>query len=348
VLLPKPWYRPSKKAWYLQVSRGVQQRLGKTKAEADAAYRQRLLDQGQDLPPPERRKLSIAEIAQEFLDHTKKHTKPKSYASYCYFVVPFVERFGKAPPASFPPLSFTRWLDDHAGCKGSRRNAIIAVKRLFNWAVEQKMLAANPLSSIRKPPKKRRNRVLSDNERLYVYATIRDQQFRDFVFAMLEPGCRPSEVMHVTAADVSPDFSRWTLAEHKTDRLGEDRIVYLTPALQELTKKLIAQYPQSPLFRCYRKCGGIRRQWTANGIRCRFRRLREKVASQRDGEKDPVKREAIPDLSGRTAYVLRHTFATQALLNGVPGPMGSSLLVHRSLTPLDTYSHVGQAADELG
>ena len=34
--LPRPWYRASKRAWYLQVSRGVQKRLGKTRAEADA------------------------------------------------------------------------------------------------------------------------------------------------------------------------------------------------------------------------------------------------------------------------------------------------------------------------
>src|SRR5437868_6459704 len=45
--LPKPWYRKSKKAWYLQVSRGTQLRLGKTREEADRAYRRWLLDQGE-------------------------------------------------------------------------------------------------------------------------------------------------------------------------------------------------------------------------------------------------------------------------------------------------------------
>ena len=64
-------------------------------------------------------------------------------------------------------------------------------------------------------------------------------------------------------------------------------------------------------------------------------------------ELPPERRHAIPDLTGLTAYVLRHTFATQALLNGVPGPIVSSLLGHKSLKMLDTYSHVGQAADEL-
>lgn len=106
--LPKPWYRASKKAWYLQVSRGVQMRLGRTKAEADAAYRQWVLDQGEALPQPERRRLTVAEVAQQFLDRVRSTRKPKTYKFYCYFVVPFVERFGTAPAATFPPLTFEK------------------------------------------------------------------------------------------------------------------------------------------------------------------------------------------------------------------------------------------------
>jgi hypothetical protein len=51
---------------------------------------------GEQLPRHERKKLTVAELAQEFLDHAKAHTKPKTYEFYCYFVVPFVERFGGA------------------------------------------------------------------------------------------------------------------------------------------------------------------------------------------------------------------------------------------------------------
>lgn len=92
--LPKPWYRKSKKAWYLQVSRGVQKRLGKTRTEADQAYRRWLLEQGEQLPAPERKRLTIAEVAQEFLDHSQKNNDRRTYEFYCYFLVPFVERFG--------------------------------------------------------------------------------------------------------------------------------------------------------------------------------------------------------------------------------------------------------------
>ncbi len=346
-MLPKPWYRQSKKAWYLQVSRGVQKRLGKTRAEADAAYRQWLLEQGESLPSAERKRLTVSELAQEFLDFANAHTKPKSYEFYCYFIVPFVDRFGAAPAATFPPLSFTKWLDERAGWKGSRRCAVISVKRMFNWAVEQKLLDANPLRSVRRPPSRRRNRVLSPEERTFILSSIPDEPFRQYVFAMLETGCRPGEVMAVTAQHVSRDCTMWIFGEHKTDHTGQVRVVYLTPAMQELTRKLIALYPDGPLFRSTRRRGGKRLPWTRNGIRCRFKRLRQKFHQLRD-ELPAERRNQIPDLSGLTPYVLRHTYATQALSNGLSAPVVASLLGHRSTRMIDEhYNHLDKASQFL-
>src|SRR5713226_8917533 len=192
-MLPKPWFRKDKKAWYLQVSRYQQKCLGKTKAEADVAYRQWLIEQGGELPANQFKRLTVAEIAQEFLDDSLANNDPRTYEFYRYFVAPFVERFGAALAATFPPLSFQKWLNEHKGWKGSRRNAIVAIRRLFNWAVKRKLIPENPILSVEKPPKRRRNRVISPRERESVYKAIRDEQFREFVFAMLETGCRPSE-----------------------------------------------------------------------------------------------------------------------------------------------------------
>jgi integrase len=190
---------------------------------------------------------------------------------------------------------------------------------------------------------------VTPEERAYVYATIRDEQFREFCYALLETGCRPGEVMAVTANDVSRDCTRWTFEEHKTaEATGDARVVYLTPEMQELTRKLIALYPEGPLFRSTRRFKGVRRPWTRNGIRCRFKRLREKVQKLRAAEKDSVKREKIPDLTGLTSYVLRHTFTTQALVNGVPVPVVSALLGHKSMKMVDEhYNHTEQVTGEL-
>ncbi len=345
--MPTIWFRKDKNAYYLQIDRKHQKRLGKTKAEAETVYRNWLIEQGGDLPAAERKKLTVAELGQQFLDHAQVHTKAKSYEFYCYFVVPFVERFGSAQAADFSPLAFTRWLDDHPGWKGARRNAIVAVKQMFNWAVENRLLTDNPLKHVKRPPKKKRNRVMDPAEREFLYKAIRDEQFREYCFALLETGARPMEVASVTAAHVSRDGSKWVFDEHKTDHTGEARIVYLTPPVQELTRKLIALYPEGPLFRSTRKFGGVRRPWTRNGIRCRFKRLREKFQAQRE-KLPPERKHEIPDLTGITSYVLRHTFTTQALLNGVPVPVVSALLGHKSIKMVDEhYNHTDQVTDQL-
>lgn len=331
--MPAIWFRKSKNAYYLQISRTQQMRLGKTKAEAEAAYRAWLIEHGEQLPAPERKKLTVAELAQQFLDHARAHTKPRTYEFYCYFVVPFVERFGAAPAATFPPLSFTKWLDEHAGWKGCRRNAIIAVKRLFSFGVEHQLLAESPLRGVKKPARKRRKRFLTPEERELLLGAVKDRYFREFLLALLDTGCRPSEVMRVTADDVSRDFTKWVLEEHKTDRTGEARVIYLTPAMQELTRRLATENPEGPLFRTWRRQGGtVRRPWTQNGVRCRFRNLRRKH----------------PELAGVTAYVMRHTFTTQALVNGVPVPVVSALLGHRSMQMVDEhYNHTDQVTGKL-
>lgn len=348
--MPQIWWRESKKAYYLQIDRNTQKRLGRTKAEAETAYRQWLIDQGEQLPQPERRKLTVAEVAQEFLDHSKRNNDPRTYEFYCYFVCPFVERFGTVPAATFPPLSFTKWLDEHEGWKGSRRNAIVAVKRMFNWAVKDAgLLSESPLRNVKRPPKKRRNRVMSEAEREFVMKTIRDEQFREYVFALLDTGARPGEVMAVTADHVSRDGTKWTFEEHKTDGHGEARVVYLSPAMQDLTAKLIKLYPEGPLFRSTRRFGGVRRPWTRNGIRCRFKRLREKVQKLRAAEADEEKRKLIPDLNGLTSYVCRHTFTTHALTEaGLSVPVVSALLGHKSMKMVDEhYNHTDKATDVL-
>jgi integrase len=154
--------------------------------------------------------------------------------------------------------------------------------------------------------------------------------------------------MAVTANHVSRDGSKWTFEIHKTDGEGEARIVYLSPAMKALTAKLIALYPQGPLFRSTRKFGGVRRPWTRNGIRCRFKRLREKVERLRAAEPDPEKKRLIPDLAGITSYVCRHTFTTDALTAGLPVSVVSALLGHKSMKMVDEhYNHTAQVTDVL-
>src|SRR5262249_34353459 len=102
---------------------------------------------------------------------------------------------------------------------------------------------------------------------------------------------------------------------------GKPRIIYLTPVMVELTRKLVALYPEGPLFRGPRS----KRGFTRNGVRCRFKRIRE----------------ALPHLKGVISYTMRHSFATQALINGIGIAHVAELLGHVDTTMVSQhYAHL--------
>jgi integrase len=325
----KPWYRASKDAWYVEFN-GKQVRLAKGrdnyKAALDAFYKLMANGSGK---LPEADTFRVATICDLFLDHSQKHHVPDTFRWYKDYLQDFCDLYGTLLVQDLKPLHVSRWLDSHPGWKGARRCAVIAIKRAFNWAEGEGLLATNPLRKVKKPPQTFRERVLTREERQEVMAAIRDQAFRDFVFAMQETGCRPSEVARVTADHVNLELGVWVFTDHKTvKKTGKPRIVYLTPAMIELTKRLMAEHPGGPLFRGPRG----RKPFTRNGIRCRFKRLREK----------------LPHLKGLIAYAYRHSFATDALVNGVGIAQVAELLGHTSTEMvMRHYSHIAGKIDHM-
>jgi len=248
---------------------------------------------------PEAANFTVAQVCDLFLDWSHKHNDARTYGWYKDFLQDFCDFHGGLRATQLKPFHVTQWLDRHHGWNdGSRRCAITAVKRAFNWAADEGVLHLNPIKKVRKPPARSRDRILTPQEKAEILGAVKDQQFRDFIFAMQETGCRPSEVARVTATDVDLQQGTWTLQKHKTrKKTGKPRVVYLTPAMVELTKRLIEEHPTGPLFRGPR--GG--QPFTPNGLRCRFRRLREK----------------LPHLKGVISYTYRHSFVRDKIWHGM-------------------------------
>ncbi|HEX3151476.1 MAG TPA: site-specific integrase [Gemmataceae bacterium] len=333
--LPKPWYRASKSAWYVEHNL-KQVRLDehpegapppkKSKSGWNApqpildAFYKLMATNPANLPKPDR--ITVALICDLFLDHSQKHHAPDTYGNYQRFLQSFCDRYGRNPAAELKPFHVTRWMDDHPTWKGGRRHAVIAVRRALSWAEQQGILTPNPLRTLKADRVKCRTRVLTKDELSEILTTIRDRQFREFMQAMLETGCRPSEVARVTAANVNLDVGVWVFDRHKSDKkTSKPRVVYLTPAMVELSRKLIQQYPNGPLFRGPRDKTAFSRQ----NIRCRLKRLRTK----------------LPHLKHFVCYSVRHTFATQALIKGVGVAQVAELLGHASTEMVSrTYGHL--------
>jgi integrase len=292
----------------------------------DAFYRLMATDPA-NLPKAD--KLTIAVLSDLFLEHSKKHNSPGSYESYRYYLQSFCDTHGRSLAASIKPLHVNRWLDAHPTWKASRRHAVISVKRLFSWADQQGVFTPSPVRTMKPDGLNRRTRVLSAEEQAEIAAAIKDYQFRQFVRAMFATGCRPSEVARVTAADIDLDLGVWVFQQHKTvKKTKKPRVVYLTPEMIELSRQLMVKNPEGPIFR-----GPLgNKPFSKNAIRIRFLRLRKK----------------LPHLKHFSAYAARHSFATNALVNGVGIAHVAELLGHTSTVMVsNTYSHLSEKVGHM-
>ena len=121
--LPKPWFRTSKNAWFVEQN-GVQVRLGLHPENAlppkksnagwnppeeiqDAFYK--LMARDLDTMP-KAQDILTAQVCDLFLDHAERHNEPATYRWYKYFLQDFCERHGRITANDLKPIHVTRWL----------------------------------------------------------------------------------------------------------------------------------------------------------------------------------------------------------------------------------------------
>src|SRR5262249_50116746 len=144
-----------------------------------------------------------------------------------------------------------------------------------------------------------------------------------------QTGCRPGEVAAVTSEHADLELGVWVFEEHKTSRkTGEARVVILTAAMVELTRKLRALVPKgTPLFR-----NEDGEPWSNNAVRCRFRRVREKLGLGGDV----------------VAYLYRHAVCTDLLESGTGIAQAAEILGHKDTKMvMRHYSKVRERREHL-
>jgi integrase/recombinase XerD len=273
---------------------------------------------------------TVAELCNEFLAWSARHNSRRTWATYGYYLGDFCRQAGQVLLRDLKPFHVNRWLDSHPDETwglSTRRGAITAVKRACSWAVDEGLLESSPVKRIKRPPQQRRERIYTEAERDQVLAACTDEEFRRYLTALLETGARPGEVISVEARHFDPASKCWVLEEHKTrKKTGQLRMVWLTDAMVELCRELAAAQPAGPLFR--NRDG---EPWTYNAIRCRFRRLRQRLG-----------------LEGIVAYTARHSFATEALERNVPIATVAELLGHVDTKMVSShYAHLRQKTGHL-
>jgi integrase len=311
--------------------RGQRIKLAKGRENEPAALKRfhELMAQEAVATSPESPDATVASLCEQFLDWSHRNNKPPTYDYYRFFLQDFCNRYATLRVVELKPFHVTRWLDSHTDTwnQSSRRCAIACVKRVMNWACDEGYIAASPIRKLRKPPGLSREKVLTVEEDQSILNNT-DQTFRLVLLALRQTGARPGELASVQCSDFDPSSETWVLRKHKTgEKTGKPRIIYLTPCVVTVSKILQAKHRTGPLFLNSR---GV--AWTSNAIRCRMRRLREKLKLDQ----------------GVVAYAYRHTFATRGLVNGVSIAAMSELLGHCDTKMVSMhYGHLNQHADHL-
>lgn len=322
------WFRESEGNWYVTLRENGRRRQvllvkapntrdGKKLAESQL-LEELAARKYQDDGPPTHSWMLIAHVVDGVLKHSQEQHESGTYDWYKNFLDSFKAACGTLRITLLKKNHVQKWLKTKEYNPTSQNRAISAIKRAFNWAVEEEHIAKSPVAHLRKPKSLVRDRVLTPEERKMILAAIKGECFRDFVQALTFTGCRPGEVARVNREIVNLDAGLWVFAKHKTaKKTGRPRIVYLCPEALELTKRLLAKRDDDgPIFR-----NSKGKPWTRNAIRIRFRNLRKKH----------------PELKGVIAYTYRSSFATDALEAGVPDATVASLLGHTNTATLHKF-----------
>jgi integrase len=317
---PKPFFRPNRGLWYVQL-RGKQHNLGSDK---DAAFRRYhdLMNQPAEKPAVVKSD-SVIVVIDAFLDFVQLHRAADTYRWYKDRLQLFTDFIPAALTlAQLRPFHVQQWIDSYPDLTaGSKRNYARAIQRAMRWAEEQGYVDRSPLAHFKKPRGGKREQVVSADEYAKLLAKTKDQEFKDLLTVTWETGCRPQESLRVEARHVDLANARWVFPASEAKGGRVPRIIYLTPKALEITQRLVKKYPDGPLFR---NTDGV--PWTPDACNCRFNTLKKKLGVR------------------YCLYALRHTWMNRMLMSGVDALTVAVLAGHCDPSTLaKTYQHLSQS-----
>jgi integrase len=333
---PQPWRRRGVGgAWYAQVNR-VKIWLAPaeaTKTQAQEALYQKLAERGEPKRPA--KGLSTKEVlalfgsmVQQSMERGERSSK--TFVRYARFLDSAEKAFGAVSAASLRPHHVQAWADaDPPGWGPTTRfQGITVIKAAFNWARKQGYIEASPIADMERPTPRKRIHIMTAEQVDLVLGAIRDQPFHDLVTALRETGCRPNEVITLTADRIDLSGGIWWVVNKTKGKTGEAfRRVYLSERMMEISRRLLATHPDGHIFRTNRDT-----PYNDILVAQRFRKIRIKLGFG-------------PEC---TAYALRHLYVTDALERGVPPATVAELVGHSSQTmTLGTYNQIKGRTEHL-
>jgi integrase len=189
---------------------------------------------------------------------------------------------------------------------------IECLRHLLYWAVDEGLIATNPLARIRLERERRKKKPVLSYEEETALLCHAPGHLRDIIIVALDTGMRRGEILSQRWEDI--DFERKLLyVTHSKTPEGEAREIPLTARVLELLTRM--RKPDGLLFTFAGKAiHSIKTAWKATIRRAGIRYLR--------------------------FHYLRHTFTTRLLELGVSREVRMALVGHSFGDTHESYEHV--------
>ena len=289
---------------------------------------------------------TVADLSREYLDLYAKYKRPASYTMDRWQLDTYVlPRWGKRPVGEVTKRDVVALLEDVASgklaprgrpTKVAPRSLRALLSKLFNWSVDQGLLAGNPASGVKLPASVRehlkkggRDRVLSETEIRALWEDLDRMEVDGRTEGMGLVTAAAFRLMLLTAQRSGEVFSMrwrdidngWWVIPAEVAKNGEANRVYLSPQAQAILSKLKAE------------TGGS--EWVfASGRRAGRHLTTVKTANQ-----GILRRQGMKPW---TPHDLRRTAASRMSEAGVPRIVLQAILNHRDRSVTAIYDRYAQ------
>ncbi len=240
--------------------------------------------------------------------------------------------FGELRMDRIKPSDIHRWFDDYSRTSpGAANHALKLLRHGFNHAIKLEYIAVNPAKGVKPNPRPKRTRFLSleEVERLHEVldrrAGGRYGQQVDIIRLLLLTGCRKNEVVRLRRREVENGCLK--LEDSKTG----PRTVLLNRRARDIIERHMATTSGEFLFPSPRDPA---------------RPISDELSLWHTVRRDA----GIEDVR---LHDCRHTYASLAVMHGIPLPVVAQLLGHQDVTMTLRYAHtrdqeIEAAAERVG
>ena len=240
--------------------------------------------------------------------------------------------FGGVPLDKIDRTGVIRWFEGYsATAPGGANSALLVFRQIMNYAISRGHIETNPTRGLKKNPRPRLIRFLSREEIGRLHAVLDRYEARrpssnvqaDIIRLLLLTGCRKSEILNL----------RWREVGNGTLELEDSKTGPRQVLLSPDARAVIERQPRSGSPWVFPSPLNPVRPRTELDL---WKRLRK-----------------LTGLEDVRLHDLRHTFASQAAMQGIPLPVVARLLGHAQVQMTLRYAHVSDrdveaAAERIG